>query len=165
MKGDHPVAYKNIDIPKSLYLNSRLRSSYPDVNPGVTEMIKYLFVGFVCLFSVSQALAQTQQPDLNKLLLDITENRQAEIAQTLAAHPQLVNASDKSNIWIPLMQAISAGKIEIVQLLLDHGADLNVRNYAQVTPLMLAADLGFKEITQLLVERGADIDVKGYCTL
>ncbi len=49
---------------------------------------------------------------------------------------------------------------EIVQLLVDHGADVNRSQYGGVTPLMLAAGEGNAPIVHLLVERGAAIDAR-----
>ena len=58
----------------------------------------------------------------------------------------------------PLMQAVLYGDAESVRLLLDKGADPNVRNEAGATALMWAAnDL---EKTRLLLDRGADVNAR-----
>lgn len=58
----------------------------------------------------------------------------------------------------PLMQAVLYGDAKLVRLLLDGGANPNVRNEAGATPLMWAVnDL---EKTQLLLDRGADVNAR-----
>ncbi len=58
----------------------------------------------------------------------------------------------------PLMQAALYGDVESVRLLLDNGADPNVRNEAGATALMWAVnDL---EKTRLLLDRGADVNAR-----
>ncbi len=44
-----------------------------------------------------------------------------------------------------------------MQYLLDHGADVNARNYIQLSPLLVAVDSGKVEIARLLVSKGADM--------
>lgn len=57
-----------------------------------------------------------------------------------------------------LMQAVLYGDAESVRLLLDGGAEPNVRNEAGATPLMWAVnDL---EKTRLLLDRGADVNAR-----
>jgi ankyrin repeat protein len=53
-----------------------------------------------------------------------------------------------SSLW----QASNAGHIEIVQMLLDHGA------YAHGNSLVVAARRGREDIVQLLLDRGADVN-------
>jgi ankyrin repeat protein len=58
----------------------------------------------------------------------------------------------------PLMQAVLCGDLESVRLLLDNGADPNIRNEAGATALMWAVeDLGK---ARLLIERGADVQTR-----
>jgi len=52
------------------------------------------------------------------------------------------------------------GHLEVVKLLLEHGADPNVKNRDGKTPLHNAASEGHLEVVKLLLERGADPNVK-----
>lgn len=55
-----------------------------------------------------------------------------------------------------LCQAAKHGKLEIVNYLLDCGADIDKANVYKETPLMLAAQSGRFDVARLLIERGAD---------
>lgn len=63
----------------------------------------------------------------------------------------------------PLHEAVKLGNLQIVQLLVQGGADLESRLYRDVqycvpgyTPLMRAVELGFTDIARYLLEQGAD---------
>ncbi|WP_169787519.1 ankyrin repeat domain-containing protein [Peribacillus butanolivorans] len=62
--------------------------------------------------------------------------------------------------WTALLEAIilSNGdekQQQTVQLLIDHGADVNIADHNNVTPLQHAREKGFKEIEQILTKEGA----------
>lgn len=67
----------------------------------------------------------------------------------------------KNKRQTPLLWAAENGHQEIVQLLIEKGANIESKNsrYSQ-TPLLWAAENGHQEIVQLLVEKGADIESK-----
>ncbi|MBU6409272.1 MAG: ankyrin repeat domain-containing protein [Verrucomicrobia bacterium] len=76
--------------------------------------------------------------------------------------------SRMSDGWPLLEQAVSNGKVPMVQLLLQHGADSNVRDEAQnssadgYTPLHFAAEqLADPKIFELLLDHHADPNVRG----
>ena len=61
----------------------------------------------------------------------------------------------------PLHLAVVKGNKEIVQILLDNGAqiDLKAKNKDEATPLAWAAFFGQKDMVSLLIESGAPINV------
>jgi len=64
---------------------------------------------------------------------------------------------DAKDAWpgaTPLYYAVEGGHKEIVELLINGGADINARKGSS-TPLDIAIDKEHKEITQLLVDKGA----------
>ena len=59
----------------------------------------------------------------------------------------------------PLFVAVETGNIEIIQLLLDHGAKVNARDAEKQTPIMRLEEDATPELVELLVRYGAKIDV------
>ena len=51
---------------------------------------------------------------------------------------------------------------DIVELLLNRGADINAINNIKETPLFIACKNGYKNIVELLLNRGADTNIKNY---
>lgn len=61
-----------------------------------------------------------------------------------------------------LMRAIESGKKLLVEMLLDHGAKINVADPNRTeydTPLSWAIKCGYADIVRLLLERGADVNL------
>ena len=61
----------------------------------------------------------------------------------------------------PLQLAARYSHNEIVELLIDNGADVNAKDVNGNTPLHLAALFGRKEVVELLIANGAAVNVKG----
>jgi ankyrin repeat protein len=58
-----------------------------------------------------------------------------------------------------LLTACENGHTDIVELLLDRGSDINVKDEYGNTPLIMASRNGHVDIIQLLLDNGADIEV------
>jgi hypothetical protein len=71
-----------------------------------------------------------------------------------------VNVKDDEFGETPLDNAALNGHIEIARLLLQNGAEVNVRNNYGNTPLHYAAENGHVDILHLLVENGADLEAQ-----
>jgi ankyrin repeat protein len=59
-----------------------------------------------------------------------------------------------------LHYAAGGGHKEIVELLIDEGADVNAKGENGWNPLHLAAGRGQKEVAELLIANGADVNAK-----
>ncbi|MCI5135518.1 MAG: hypothetical protein D3920_10705 [Candidatus Electrothrix sp. AW2] len=59
-----------------------------------------------------------------------------------------------------LMYAVAGGDIDIINLLLQRGIDVDVKNDIGATPLIIAATIGDTPVVKFLLERGADINAK-----
>jgi len=70
--------------------------------------------------------------------------------------PDLLHEPD-DNGWHPLHEAVRTGNVEIVKVLLDHGADVNQETYSQQNPLWVALQSHGPdhEMTKFLLEMGA----------
>ena len=68
--------------------------------------------------------------------------------------------SKNANNQTPLYLASSnetedSENLEIVELLIEHGADVDIWDIAGLTPVMIAADKGHMYVVQCLVKNGA----------
>ncbi|KAE8446343.1 hypothetical protein EG329_012092 [Mollisiaceae sp. DMI_Dod_QoI] len=59
----------------------------------------------------------------------------------------------------PLLWAARNGRKAIVKLLLEKGANPEIKDRFSQTPLLLAVGKGYKAIVQLLLEKGANLDI------
>ncbi|KAK1756491.1 ankyrin repeat-containing domain protein [Echria macrotheca] len=74
------------------------------------------------------------------------------------------SVSGATQIGIPIHVASAGGHVEVVRLLLDHGADANQRGGVgdvQDTPLCLGVASGSVETVQLLLHAGASVNTPG----
>ncbi|XP_043331081.1 fibronectin type 3 and ankyrin repeat domains protein 1 isoform X2 [Cervus canadensis] len=72
-----------------------------------------------------------------------------------------VDVVDAGSRWTPLMRVSAvSGNREVASLLIDAGADVNVKDKDGKTPLMVAVLNNHEELVQLLLDRGADASVK-----
>jgi ankyrin repeat protein len=71
-------------------------------------------------------------------------------------HPEHVNARGGGPYIAPLVAALAGNYFRIAQLLLEHGADVNVRGDYEWTPLLHASWNGNPEIVEWLLNHGAD---------
>lgn len=120
------------------------------------------------LIAVSSAcvFAQDKKDDL---LQQFFADRRPEI-EKIADHPeQLKNLVllQKQNPNVPfengktlLHYAANRGYLDIVQLLLEHGAKLNVQDKDKKTPLHEAMSYGRDKVARLLIEKGANVNLR-----
>lgn len=62
--------------------------------------------------------------------------------------------------YTPLMCAVEKGNIEIVKLLIENGADVNVKS-GRGTALHIAVEYGYPDIVRLLLDKGAEVSILG----
>jgi ankyrin repeat protein len=61
----------------------------------------------------------------------------------------------------PLARAVGLGKLSMVEILLNHGADVQKAQAGGSPPLHLAASSGFKAIAEVLLANGAEVNARG----
>ncbi|XP_023310968.1 ankyrin repeat domain-containing protein 17 isoform X5 [Anoplophora glabripennis] len=81
-----------------------------------------------------------------------------ELAQVLLAMHANVEDRGIKGECTPLMEAASAGHLDIVRLLVAHGADVNAQSTSGNTPLMYGCAGGHTEVVKFLLENGANVE-------
>ncbi|KAI0885990.1 uncharacterized protein GGS22DRAFT_179033 [Annulohypoxylon maeteangense] len=106
----------------------------------------------------SQASVASSQPDPRQLRLIAAsaQANEARVRDILAEDPPWTSSTDHDALRQSLQKAAARGKLSIVLLLLDHGAELNPRKDNEIPALVKAAEGGQAEIVAELLKRGAD---------
>ncbi|XP_034251058.1 ankyrin repeat domain-containing protein 17 isoform X2 [Thrips palmi] len=81
-----------------------------------------------------------------------------ELAQVLLAMNANVEDRGIKGDCTPLMEAASAGHVDIVKLLINHGADVNAQSSSGNTPLMYGCAGGYSEVVKVMLEAGANVE-------
>ncbi|MCX7758309.1 MAG: ankyrin repeat domain-containing protein [bacterium] len=87
-------------------------------------------------------------------------NNSVNTLENLLKHKEFKNIIDQKDKYgnSPLKLAIQKGNKDIVELLLNNGSDINLRdNFLGFTPIMTAAFNNKKEIVKLLYSKGANL--------
>ena len=84
----------------------------------------------------------------------------SNIARRLLEHGAGVNARTNMHSCTPLHLATQRGKVEVVHVLLQHGADVGTKDGSGRTALHQAAQFGKVEVVYVLLQHGADVGTK-----
>ena len=98
-------------------------------------------------------------PESDECLLSAAATKgDAELVQlllTLGANPH-----HRETVTPPLVAAAAGGSVECVRLILEAGAEIDVRDEDGATPLMVAATYGHTKVVQELLSRNAETKLK-----
>ena len=100
-------------------------------------------------------IAGSRAGNLDFFVEEVRKNRIDEV-RTLILQGVDVNSRDVFGDNSGLHWAASLGLAEMARLLIDNGADLDIRNHDRNTPLHWAAAEGQKELVVILIAHGAD---------
>lgn len=84
----------------------------------------------------------------------------AQLTEILDRKPAAVQMRDEAG-RTPLHVAVETGHLEIVKVLIEHGADVNATDKMSNHPLALAVSAGLQGIAALLLSSGADANKPG----
>ncbi len=93
---------------------------------------------------------------VSSLILAAMDGRRKRVLQHL--DKTNINGKDAKG-WTALMAASLKGHAEIVQLLLDNGAEINAQSNDGITALIVATLNGEKEVIQVLLKNGVDVTI------
>ncbi|OTA93206.1 hypothetical protein M434DRAFT_73559, partial [Hypoxylon sp. CO27-5] len=108
----------------------------------------------------SQASVASSQPDPRQLRLIAAsaQANEARVCDILAEDPPWTSSTDHDALRQALQKAAARGKLSLVRILLDHGAEVNSRRENEVPALVKAAEGGHADVVAELLKRGADPD-------
>jgi ankyrin repeat protein len=69
-------------------------------------------------------------------------------------------ATVETTIASPIHEAAVAGDVELVEMLIENGADVDDRDVHGYTPLLLAIQAGHTDIAKVLIAGGADVNAR-----
>ncbi|WP_346319988.1 ankyrin repeat domain-containing protein [Chitinophaga sp. YIM B06452] len=122
---------------------------------------------------LEKAMGQHIHPEGQKIAAAIKERDLVKVKAMLDANPQLLHAPDEHTNQ-PIHWAVMTRQPEMIELLLERGADIHARRFDGARPIQLCnGDYGFrgwrdvpadnpatpKDIYQLLVSKGANVDI------
>ncbi|CAI9096506.1 OLC1v1032671C5 [Oldenlandia corymbosa var. corymbosa] len=143
-------------------------SSKPNIQIKAGDLFKAAEKGDVSLFEslpeeqFLKALALRNEDDRSLLHVAVSFGQTQIVKLLSSAKPSSicgVNSVDEEG-WGPLHSAASSGNLEIVEVLLDTGADVNLKNNGGRTAIHYAASKGWLKIAELLVSHGAKLNAK-----
>jgi ankyrin repeat protein len=112
---------------------------------------------------VPDARRDEAENNIDSTLGELVQNRKtSELKSLLEQQPELehrVLHYYGGNEGL-LQVAAERGVLDVVKLLVDRGADVNLQTEKVAGPLHLAAERGFVNVVQFLIQHGADVNAK-----
>ncbi|ELW70899.1 2-5A-dependent ribonuclease [Tupaia chinensis] len=92
------------------------------------------------------------------LLIEAVQRKDVKLVQQLLERGTDVNFQEEEGGWTPLHNAVQQNREDIVELLLDHGADPHLRKKNGATPFIIAGIVGNVQLLRLFLSKGADVN-------
>jgi Ankyrin repeats (many copies) len=99
-------------------------------------------------------------PEYADLISAIGDHDYTHVERSITKNPWLVNFSLPEGFGPPLMIAAVSNQPDLVDLLIEHGADVNAKGKWGATALHLAAWRGSADAVDALIHHGADINAR-----
>lgn len=81
-------------------------------------------------------------------------------AERISSPKVMLTSKDVESFSTALIAACHADSEEIVEMLLDKGADVNAQSGNQGSALRLASLLGYEKVVEMLLGKGADVNAQ-----
>ena len=120
-----------------------------------------LLTSFLILLTVAAASSTTQAPagERAELSLAIRQGNVERVKAIVEKSPALVRSADDSG-FTPLHIAATAGRVDIIEFLLQCGAEMEARTSGGQTPLFQTVPLANAEAFDYLLRKGARLDAR-----
>ncbi len=126
------------------------------IEPG-----KLLVIAVVCAFIVLLPIWLRGCSGLARFNKAVQNGSIEAVSGQLRRNPGLVNRRESKQLMTPLHYAVVSDQAQMLEFLLEHGADVNARDKYGLTPLHKAAALGRPAIVAILLAAGADMAIYG----
>mmetsp|Transcript_10895 Transcript_10895/g.16604 ORF Transcript_10895/g.16604 Transcript_10895/m.16604 type:complete len:233 (+) Transcript_10895:73-771(+) len=109
----------------------------------------------------SSAIKTSDSTDMNwkQIHSAIRWNKPTEEVRAMLTK-ELANSKDTGNGNFPLHIASQNGHLNLVELLIECGADINCQNFKGNTPLHMALSYDYIDVAEFLISAGVDMDLK-----
>jgi len=111
----------------------------------------------VVIWLLSMALFISPSAYAGEIHDAVVQGNIANIRAILSGQPDLVNAKDEKGSTL-LHLACNKGNLEVVEFLIEKGADIEAVNSGGFTPLQIASSRGQREVVELLINKGSNIN-------
>jgi ankyrin repeat protein len=149
----------------------RRRKGVRTKSPSLAKASPLHYAAFYGLYDIAKFLIDEHSQDVNARGFSAGET--PIVVATRKGHPDIVRLLIKHGAdmetrnlkgldWNALDKAASIGEVDVLHVLLDHHANVNVQDRKNYTPLHCAAMYGQPAAAQVLLERGADIDPRDH---
>ncbi|KAF4340762.1 hypothetical protein FBEOM_5323 [Fusarium beomiforme] len=153
-RGDYPL--NNYAVRALFLFASKAESS-----TEAMEMIEKFLQDPISFRKFYEICWSTKSPSMDLRLSVACRLRLRRIARRLIDQYEDVNAGNDLTYGGALYNASEEGLHEIVELLLEMGADVNIKGGIFESPLRIASINGHFQVVNLLLNKGAETDKKG----
>jgi len=142
----------------------------PEHDPDLRTLILYIvplivgawipWIGWSespCNMRIKKLIPLIFKGDIDKIQLQIDRGVDLNCLESVSLHEAGAVTPNKT---YPLLIASKEGHKDIVELLLDTGAEIDIKGLFEETALHLAARNGHKDVVKLLIAKGAKINLK-----
>lgn len=136
-------------------LNHRFKRIFLPLVIGCFSVVPAMWIiGYVASRSSPGAAASSN------LFAAVVAGDVSRVRLELENSPEDINVLDSASGSSPLCTAVFVGHTEIVKLLVDAGADVNLANRDKATPIHVASFMGRAKAAKLLLDAGVNLEVQ-----
>ena len=165
----HPADWMRVEEVATELLREKVTIELPTLylddiyNPKPTALEVAALVGQLAIMRIlldNDAKADARNPLKEKALMQAAGAKQDSATKLLLEYGANVNFKRDTDSQTALHLAAESGNLVLTKILLNNGAEVNLRNRDDQTPLYLAVINEHIETIKLLIESGANIDIR-----